>query len=282
MPAIHVVTDSGSDLVPELIAEHPVTVVPLTVRFGEEELAESTPKEFWACCRQTSVMPETAAPSPGAFATAFRQAAAAGATGVVCVTLSGRLSATIQSAQAAANEVAPDIPVRVVDSLNASFGQGLQVLAAARVAEAGADLDDVVRHAEALVPRIRVFAALDTLENLKRGGRIGGAQALVGSVLSIKPIVQIVGGRVEQESRQRTRSRALRYLADKVTAAAAAGEVHELAVIHGDAGDLDDFLAMITTAVPTVPTLVGLVGPVIGTHSGPGVVGCAWVVPTPA
>ena len=275
------VTDSGCDLAPEVLAEHEITVVPLTVRFGEEELADITPKEFWARCRQTSLMPETAAPSPGAFSAAFRRAAAGGAEGVVCLNLSGRLSATIQSALAAAREVADEVAVRVVDTQNASFGQGLQVLAAARAAHEGKDLTEVADGAEALVPRIRVFAALDTLENLKRGGRIGGAQALLGSMLSIKPIIQIVGGGVEQESRQRTRSRSLRYLADKVAEAAAGGEITELAVIHGDAGDLDDFLSLLAVAVPPERTMVGLVGPIIGAHSGPGVVGCAWAAPPP-
>src|ERR1700730_3529836 len=112
MARIHLVADSACDLPPEDIAEHTLSIVPLTIRFGAEEASDLTAKEFWARCRQTSVLPETAAPAPGAFADVFRQAADAGAAGVVCVNISSRLSATIQSAQAAAKE--SPIPVRVV------------------------------------------------------------------------------------------------------------------------------------------------------------------------
>src|SRR5579859_1107514 len=137
MPGIRIVADSACDLPDELVAEHGVTIVPLTIRFGTEELADLGPKEFWAKCRQSSVLPETSAPAPGAFAEAFGKLAADGADGVVCINISSKLSATIQSAQAAAREVADTIPVRVIDSLSVSLGQGIQVLAAARRAEEG-------------------------------------------------------------------------------------------------------------------------------------------------
>src|ERR1700730_15867964 len=143
MPGTHVVSDSGCDLPSEIANEHQIAIVPLTVRFGAEELTDLTAKEFWARCRRTPVLPETSAPSPGSFAEAFRDAAAAGAEGVVCVNLSSRLSATIQSAPAAAKEVADVIAVRVVDSLNVSLGEGLLVLAAAQLAEEGKGLDEV-------------------------------------------------------------------------------------------------------------------------------------------
>jgi DegV family protein with EDD domain len=279
MARIHVVTDSGCDLQPEAIAEHAISIVPLTVRFGQDEYTDITPKDFWARCRQTSVLPETAAPAPGAFTAAFRRAADAGAEGVACINLSSRLSATIQSAQAAAKEVAGVIPVRVIDSLSISFGQGLQARTAARLAEDGKSLDEVAQAVEGMVPRTRVFGVLDTLENLKKGGRIGGAQALLGSMLSIKPVIQMVDGAVEEESKQRTRGRSLRYLADKVVQAARRGEIDELAVMHGDASDVDQFIDLLTPAVPRDRMLMGWVGPVIGTHAGPGVVGCAWIAP---
>jgi DegV family protein with EDD domain len=275
MARIHVVTDSGCDLPPEAVAEHDISIVPLTIRFGTEELSDITAKEFWSRCRQSSVLPETAAPAPGAFAAAFHAAAAAGADGVACINLSSRLSATIQSAQAAAKEVS-DIPIRVIDSLSVSLGQGLMVLAAARLAAEGKNLDEVAQSVEAIVPRMRVFGVFDTLENLKKGGRIGGAQALLGSMLSIKPVIQVVDGVVEQESKQRTRSRSLRYLADKVAAAAKSGEITELGVMHGDASDIDSFVGMLSAAVPRDRMLISSVGPVIGTHAGPGVAGCAW------
>jgi DegV family protein with EDD domain len=275
MPRVHVVTDSACDLPPETIAKHGVSVVPLTIRFGTEELSDITAKEFWRRCRQTSVLPETAAPAPGAFTAAFRRAAEAGSEGVACINLSSRLSATIQSAQAAAKE-SSDIPVRVIDSLSVSLGQGLMVLEAARLAEEGESLDQVAEAIEGVVPRMRVFGVFDTLEYLKKGGRIGGAQALLGSMLSIKPVIQVVDGVVEEESKQRTRSRSLRYLADKIAVAAKSGEIEQLGVMNGDASDIDEFVEMLSASVPRDRMLVSWVGPVIGTHAGPGVVGCAW------
>jgi DegV family protein with EDD domain len=277
MPRIHVVTDSGCDLSREAISEHDVTIVPLTIRFGSEELADITAEEFWRRCRTTSVLPETSAPAPGAFTAAFHGAAEAGAEGVVCVNLSSRLSATIQSAQAAAKE--SDVPVRIVDSLSVSLGQGLMVLAAARLAEEGKSLDQVAEAIEEVVPRTRVFGVFDSLENLKKGGRIGGAQALLGSMLSIKPVIQVVDGVVEEESKQRTRSRSLRYLAEKIATAAKSGQIEQLGVMNGDASDIDEFIEMLSSSVPRDRMLVSLIGPVIGTHAGPGVVGCAWAAP---
>jgi DegV family protein with EDD domain len=176
--------------------------------------------------------------------------------------------------------VAAEIPVRVVDSLSATLGQGLLVLAAARLAEEGKGLDEVAAGVERLVPRTRVFGVLDTLEYLKKGGRIGGAAALLGSMLSIKPVIQVVDGAVEQESKQRTRARSLRYLADKVAGAAKAGEVSELAVMHGDASDVDTFVDLLAAVMPRDRILISWVGPVIGAHTGPGVMGCAWTAPS--
>jgi DegV family protein with EDD domain len=277
MAGIRVVADSGCDLPDELIARHRVTIVPLSIRFGTEELAEVGPKEFWAKCHSSSLLPETSAPSPGAFAAAFRQAATEGADGVVCINLSSELSATIQAAHAAAREVAGTVEVRVIDSCSVSLGQGLLALEAARRAEAGAGLDEVTAAATGLVPGIKVYGVLDTLENLKKGGRIGGARALLGSMLSIKPVIEVRDGVVHEESKQRTRGKSLHYLAEKVTQAAAGGRIGELGVMHGDAGDIDRFIEMVTPAVPRDKIVVGLVGAVIGTHAGPGVVGVAWI-----
>ncbi len=279
MANIRVVADSGCDLPEDVVTEQHITIVPLTVRFGEEEYADIGVKEFWEKCRQSPALPETAAPSPGAFATTFRQLAAQGADGVVCINLSSRLSATIQSAQAAAREVADVIPVRVIDSLSVSLGQGLQIIAAARLAEAGRGLDEVADGTSAMVTRMRVFAVLDTLENLKKGGRIGGAQALVGSLLSIKPVIQVKEGAVEPESRQRTRSRSLQYLAGKVAQAQKNGDIEQLAIMQGDAADIDQFLDMLTPVIGSHRPIVGWVGPVIGAHAGPGVIGVGWQAP---
>jgi DegV family protein with EDD domain len=270
---IRIVTDSSCDLPPALEAEHEITIVPLSIRFGADEFVDRrdlTPKEFWSRCAAASVLPETAAPSPGAFEEAFRAAAAAGAEGVVCITLSSLLSATFQAAELAAKSVSADVPVRVVDSLTLTMGLGNLCLSAARAAEAGGTIDDVVADVERRIPLTRTYAALDTLENLKKGGRIGGAQAMLGSMLSIKPIIDVTGGKVEQEAKQRTRSKSLRYLADKVKTA---GDIENLAVMHGDAPDVDEMLDLLAPIFPREQIIVGDLGAVIGAHGGPRTMG---------
>lgn len=279
MGAIRVITDSACDLPDAMLAEHGIAMVPLTIRFGDEELVDRrdlSPPEFWSRVADSPVLPETAAPSPGAFEEAFRSAAAAGADGVVCVTLSSLLSGTYQSAELAAKAVADVIPVRVVDSRSVTMAQGTIAVAAARMAKEGKSLDDVARAAEDLVPRSRTYAALDTLENLKKGGRIGSAQALLGSVLSIKPIIEVADGKVEPESKQRTRAKSLRYLVEKVREA---GAVEQLAVMHGNAPDIEEMLDLLGAVYPRDEIIIGDVGAVIGTHAGPRVLGVTFLVP---
>jgi len=272
VPGISVVTDSGCDLPPDLVSRHAITVVPLTIRFGSEELVDGrdlTPARFWERVASSPQLPETAAPSPGAFEEAFRAAAGAGADGAVCITLSSSLSATFQAATLGAQAVEGTFPVTVIDSRAVSMGQGMMALAAARRAAEGASLDEVAAAVGELVATTRIFAALDTLENLRKGGRIGAAQALLGSLLSIKPIIQVTGGTVEPESKQRTRRRSLQYLADKVRQA---GPVSNLAVVHGQAPDVDELLGLLG-GCSDEPPVVSQVGAVIGTHAGPSVVG---------
>jgi DegV family protein with EDD domain len=270
-PTVGIVTDSSSDLPEEAVAELGISVVPLTIRFGSKEFVdrvELSPKEFWARCASSPELPETAAPSPGAFEQAYRALAAKGAPGIVCITLSSALSATHQAASTAAAAVAEDVPVRVVDSRSITMGLGLLALSAARLAAEGASLDEVATAVSEKVPRIRVYGALATLEYLRRGGRIGPAAAVFGSLLSVKPIIEVRNGVVEGESRQRTRGRSLRYLAEKV-------REHRgpVAVVHGDAEDLDEFLELLSPLVAGDELVVSHLGPVIGTHAGPGAIG---------
>ena len=270
---VKIVTDSSCDLPPQLETAHDITIVPLTIRFGEQEFVDRrdlTPKEFWSRCAASPVLPETAAPSPGAFEEAFRAAVAAGAEGIVCINLSADLSATFQAAELAAKAVADEVPIKVIDSRTLTMGLGNLCLSAARVAEAGGTLDAVVADVERRIPLTRTYAALDTLENLKKGGRIGGAQAMLGSMLSIKPIIDITGGKVEQEAKQRTRSKSLRYLAEKV---AAHPDIENLAVMHGDAPDVEEMLDLLAPHFPRENIVVGDLGAVIGAHGGPRTMG---------
>jgi DegV family protein with EDD domain len=279
MAGIRVVSDSACDLPDAVVQELGIEIVPLTVRFGETELVDRqdvTPSEFWSRCASFPGLPETAAPSPGAFEAAYRRLAEEGAEGVVCVTLSSDLSGTFQAAELAAKAVAGDFPVRVVDSRFVTLAQGQLAIEAAKLAADGKGIEDVAGAAEDAIRRTRLYAALDTLDNLKKGGRIGGAQALIGTMLSIKPVIQVVDGKVEEEAKPRTRGRALKFLVDKVKEH---GAVERLAIIHAQAPDLDEFIDMFADVASRDDILVGDVGPVIGTHSGPRAVGVTFHVP---
>jgi DegV family protein with EDD domain len=273
MARIRVVTDSACDLTEELTAGRDLTVVPLTIRFGDQEFVDRkdlSPNEFWARCAGSPTLPETAAPSPGAFQEAFEAAAGDGYDGVLCITLSAGVSATFQAARTAADAMGDRIPVRVVDSRSLTVGLGLLVIEATDMAAEGAGLDEIAERIEALVPHVIVLGAVDTLEHLEKGGRIGGARAMLGSLLSIKPVVAVVDGVVEEESKQRTRTRSLRYLADKVRSGP---PIRRLAVASGAAPDVGEFLDMLEGVKTEFPVVVTDLGPVVGAHAGPGTVG---------
>ncbi len=278
MARIRVVTDSACDLSTAMAAERRLTIVPLSIRFGSEEFVDGstlTTDEFWARCKASSVLPETSAPSPGAFQEAFVAAADDGYDGVLCINLSSEVSATYQAAVTAAKSVADRIPVRTVDSRSLTMGLGLMALDLADLASTGASLEELVDRAEALIRRTLVYGVVDTLEHLEKGGRIGGARALLGSLLSIKPVVTLIDGRVEEESKQRTRARSLRYLADK---ARDSPPISRLAVCNGAAPDIDEMLDMLSGVPVDHPLVVTDLGPVVGTHTGPGTIGVCLVV----
>ncbi len=273
MTGIRLVTDSGADLDAACLKARGVGIVNLDVRLGDlgpEVTRDWDAEEFWRQCSKSDVLPETSAPSPGAFQGAFREAASSGAGGAVCVTMSSKLSATYQAAVTAAESMAGDFPVTVIDSCSASMGEGIAVLAGLEAAEAGGDLADTERAVRSALGRTRVYGTLDTLENLRKGGRIGGAQAFLGSLLSIKPVIEVRDGIVEPESRQRTRRRSLQYLAGKVKEA---GAIRRLAVIHALAPDLEYFVELIAESFARSEIIVTNIGPVIGTHSGPASIG---------
>jgi DegV family protein with EDD domain len=273
MATIRVVTDSAADLDPSVAKEHGITIVGLDVRLGDigpDVTRNWTPEQFWQECAKNPALPETSAPSPGAFVEAFTAAADDGCDGVVCITLSSKLSATYQAAVAGATEVTDRIPVTVVDSLSVTMGEGLLALDAAKSASEGATMDEIAGAAEHDKEKLRVYGALDTLDNLRKGGRIGSAQAILGSLLAIKPVIEVRDGVVEAESRQRTRTRSLEYLADKVKNA---GEIDQLAVVHAAAGDVDALVAMLANRFPRDQMWLSYIGPVIGTHSGAGCAG---------
>jgi len=276
MARIRVVTDSASDLPEEYARRLGIDVVSLTIRFGNEEFTDRVdlgPELFWAKCKSAKTLPETSAPSAGAFQAAYERARADGCDGVIVLTLSSLLSATFQSATLGAESV-PDLDVRVVDTLNVSMGQGLIAIDVAELAAEGADLDELVKHAHDLMARSGVVAALDTLEHLIKGGRIGGARALLGQVLSIKPLVELRDGIVAEVGRQRTRAKALQAVANVVKARA---PLRRLALIHGACQDVAVLEALVAGIECEFPMIVTDIGPVVGTHGGPGIIGFTWI-----
>lgn len=277
MGTIAVITDSGADFPPG--TDLPRTV-PLKVRFGDEELPtdqDLTPREFWRRCSASRDLPATSAPSIGEFRHSFQHAANDGFSGILCVTLSSRLSATYQAALAASEQVRQEIPVVVIDSLSVSAGQGLLVREVTERAESETDLSALAAYAIRVREGLRVYATLDTLDHLKRGGRIGTLASLVGSVLSFKPVIEVRDGVVELAERPRTRSRALQSVANRVAAHPGASRA---VVLHAQANDVGRFLDVLADASHLKDLPLADLGPVIATHTGPGTVGVALYDPS--
>ncbi|MEJ7751824.1 MAG: DegV family protein [Candidatus Limnocylindrales bacterium] len=273
---VAIVTDSASDLSAELAAEHAVTVVPLVVTFGEESFlsgVELSMEDFYRRLKAPDApFPKTAACSPGDFAAAFRTALDQGHEAVVCITVGAKLSGTMKAAEIA-REGMPDAAIHLVDSGTASMQFGLLVLRAAEMAREGATAEAIVEELRQRLPASRLYVALDTLEYLKRGGRISGAQAAIGSVLSVKPIITIADGVVETADKPRTRSRARQRVLELL----ASQPVEQAWVMHAQAPDIESFREELATALglPRETIGMGLIGPSVAPHVGPGAYGAA-------
>jgi DegV family protein with EDD domain len=275
---IRIVTDSSCDLPDEVIARHRIEVVPLTIRFGEEELLdreELTSEDFWHRLTTGHTLPETAAPSVGRFQQAFTRLVSAGADGIIDLSLSSKVSATIQSATLAAEQFTAGIPVRVIDTGLVSGALGLAAIEAAKAASAGGSIDEVEAVARAACERGRIFATPNTLEYLRRGGRIGGAAALIGGLLDVKVLIGFEDGKVAGIGRVRSRKRALAAIIDHVQEHAAS--IAHLAVVHSDPTELPDFLRSLAEVYEGEPMMCRF-GPVVGTHIGPGALGVTYLV----
>ena len=276
--AVRIITDSACDLPDSVVQSLGIEVVPLFIRFGDDELVDReqlTTTQFWERCSVESDLPSTAAPSPGRFEDTVRKLQGEGATGVLIINLSGELSGTIAAARLAAEKMKTSLDVRVVDSRTVTMGLGAIVVACARAAQAGGTIDEIEALANDLSARCKVWGALDTLENLKKGGRIGGAKAMLASVLSIKPIIEVRDGVVQEGGKQRTRSKALAFLVDKVREASVNPGISQLCVLNADCSDVDAFVDQLKT-VYSGEILVGEIGAVVGAHAGRGTIGVAF------
>jgi DegV family protein with EDD domain len=267
---VKVVTDSVSDLPPRLARELGITIVPLHVRFGENVYRDGvdlTIEQFYRELAISRILPVTSVPAPADYAEAY-DSLAQEADGILVITVSARLSGTFDVARQSVGLMKRKCRVEVVDSRWAVMAEGFIAMAAARAALAGATLDEVLEVVRTNIPRVDMRAAFDTLEYLRRGGRIGAAQALLGSALHINPIITMRDGLVEPAGRARSRTRAMDHL---LQFALGYSRIEEVAVEEGACpDDADRLVEQLSARTPADRIYRTRITPVIGTHTGPG------------
>jgi DegV family protein with EDD domain len=269
---VKIVTDSVADIPSHVIAELGITVVPVLVRFGEEVYRDGidiTTDQFYEKLVHSKVMPTTSVPSLDLFARTYARLAEE-ADEILVVMLSSKLSGLYNAAIQSADLLESPCRIEVVDSQNAVMAQGFVVIKAARAAKEGANLDELLEIVSQNLPRVDIRAAFDTLEYLKRGGRIGKAAALMGSMLRVNPLVKVKDGVVEPAGRARSRAKAIDMLYDF---AAEYSHIEELAV-EGAAcpEDVDGLVKRLGALFPEERIYRSRTTPVIGTHTGPGLI----------
>jgi DegV family protein with EDD domain len=274
---VAIFTDSASDLDPADAAASGIHVVPLIVNFGDQSFragVDLSGPAFWdRMTAPDAPFPTTAASSPGDFKDAYEAAFAAGAEAIVSVHVAETLSGTIKSARIA-RDMLPDREIHVVDTLSASMAIGILARMGIELAEADVPAEEIAGDLEERAQDLRIYFALDTLEYLRRGGRISGAQATIGSLLSVKPVIMLKHGEVTTVDRVRTRSKARDRLIELVVEK----PVERLSILHSVTPDVEAFRDELLARLPAFdPAAVSteLVGPSVGPHVGPGCVGAA-------
>ena len=278
MSKIAIITDSTAYLPQDVIEKYDIKVAPLTVIFGEESFRDGvdlSPTEFYTRLQNSEVMPTTSQVTIGVFNEMFEQLHQEGHQ-ILVVTISGELSGTVESARQAA-QLLPEAQIEVVDSLTTTIGVGLIVLAAAGVAATGGSLAECKQAAEQARDRTNLAFAVDTLEFLHRGGRIGGAKRWMGTMLNIKPILTIADGKVAPLEQVRTRKKSIRRLVDILAAEVAGKSKLILAVAHANTPeDAQSLLSIAEGRLQPHSSMITELSPVIGTHVGPGTVALAY------
>lgn len=271
MAQVRIVTDSAADLTPDVVEAHGITVVPLSVKFGDATYLDGetiTPAEFYRLLATDQHFPRTSQPSVGQFEQAYAGLRDGGAE-IISVHLTSKLSGTYNAARLASRNV-EGVTVHLVDSLLASEPEGELVLEAARLAEQGRPVPEILAAVDDLQRRIHFGIMLDTLTHIQRGGRIGRAQGLVGSLLSIKPILSLEEGVVVPKQRVRTTSKALQELVDDAKRLA---PLERICIMHANAPKLAETLAGLARPLVEGDIPIGELGAVIGAHVGAGAVG---------
>jgi DegV family protein with EDD domain len=284
MKQFTVVTDSTSNLAPELSDEYGIPVIPLNVHWGTESYLDGVNLDsptFYRWLRERRDFPKTSQPSAGAFMDFFQESAErAGTDTVLGIFISEDLSGTLASAwqaKAALAEERPDLRIEVHDSRSVSMGLGLQVLEAARAAEAGKTVEEGLEAVRRCYDSMHVIFAVDSLEWLHRGGRIGGAARLLGSALNLKPVLTVTDGRVEALEKVRSRGKSLRRIIQIAQERLQGRQPAELAIIHAEAEDEVPWVKdLVMEQLNPQQVHIRVLTPVVGTHGGPGTLGIAF------
>jgi DegV family protein with EDD domain len=273
---VAIVTDSASDMDPARAAELGISIVPLEVTFGSESFkagVDLSTDQFWQ--RMTAPdapFPKTAASSPGDFRAVYEAAFAGGADAIVSIHVAGTLSGTIKSAEIA-KDLLPDREIHIVDSMGASMCEGLLAELAVGMAAVGVGAAEIARVCEERRDDVAMIVALDTLEYLKRGGRISGASAAIGTLLSVKPIIEVKDGKVETADKVRTRGKARERVIEMVCTK----PIERISILHTTNAEVEAFrdalLPRIPGGIDPSKVTIDLVGPSVGPHLGPGCVG---------
>ena len=279
--AIRIVTDSTADIPQEKAQALGITVIPLTVFFGEEAYLDGVELDnpgFYTKLRVGKISPRTSQPPPAAFREVYKKLASEGADAILSVHISSKLSGTYQSAcngQAAFSEDMINIPIDIVDSQSVSLAMGVPIMQAAEEARQGLSLEEIKAHLLDRLSRTRILFVLDTLEYLRRGGRIGGARALLGNMLSIKPILSIKNGQVMAVEQPRTRNKAYARIAQLIREV---GKAEQIFIVESD-DEVGKQLAQALRETYVAEIPIYKLGAVVGTYAGPSAVGVAYITP---
>lgn len=276
-----IIADTTSGLPAEICRQLGIPLIPQVINFGKESYREGvdiTHAQFMARLMSGGELPKTAAPYPSDFMDAFGECVKAGES-AVCVLPTADLSGTVRSAEIARADF-PGADIRIIDTRTIAGPLGAMVLEAYKAAKAGASADEVEAVVSGMVGRMRLYFMVDTLEFLRRGGRIGGAAALVGAVLQIKPILTLNDGRIDQFEKERTKKKALARIKELVSAEAARGAEAHLTVMHSQAAeDAAQLAGELKAALQTDDVMIMDLVPAIVTHAGPGVLAAGFFTP---
>ena len=279
MSKIAIVTDSTSSVPDEFLKKYPIFVAPQVLIWGEETFEDGVdihPSEFYARLKVSKTMPTTSQVTPGSFLKIFSSLIDQDYQ-ILAVLISEKLSGTIASA-VQAKEMFPGAEIELVDSYTTSLGMAFPILAVAEAIEQGANLAECKQLAEKAREHVGVCFAVDTLEFLHRGGRIGGGSRFLGTALNIKPLLEVTGGRVEAVERVRTRKKSLSRLVELVEQRIAGRKPVRLGALYTNIPlEAQDLLAEASQRIDCTQSLIAEVSPVIGTHAGPGTVGLAFM-----